>query len=42
MPGPLFGWNVTPRGTGRVAIGDAVTIVEARPEGWPFKVRAQR
>ncbi|MGR9168945.1 MOSC domain-containing protein [Rhizobium sp. KDH_Rht_773_N] len=42
VPGPLFGWNVTPRGTGRVAIGDAVTIVEARPEGWPFKVRAQR
>lgn len=42
VPGPLFGWNVTPRGTGRVTIGDEVRIIEARPEGWAFKVRAQR
>ncbi|EJJ27843.1 MOSC domain-containing protein [Rhizobium sp. CF142] len=41
VPGPLFGWNVTPRGTGRVAIGDEVKIIEARPEGWAFKVRAR-
>ncbi len=41
VPGPLFGWNVTPRGTGRVAIGDEVKIIEARPEGWTFKVRAR-
>ena len=39
VPGPLFGWNATPRGTGRVAIGDAVTVIEERPEGWAFKVR---
>ena len=40
VPGPLFGWNVTPRGTGRVTIGDEVKIIEARSEGWAFKVRA--
>lgn len=41
VPGPLFGWNVTPRGTGRVTIGDQVKVIEARPEGWAFKVRAR-
>jgi len=41
VPGPLFGWNVTPRGTGRVTICDEVKILEARPEGWTFKVRAR-
>lgn len=41
VPGPLFGWNVTPRGTGKITIGDEVTIIEARPEGWTFKVRAR-
>ncbi|MBB2681460.1 UNVERIFIED_ORG: uncharacterized protein YcbX [Rhizobium esperanzae] len=41
VPGPLFGWNVTPRGTGRITIGDAVRIVEERPEGWALKVRAR-
>jgi uncharacterized protein YcbX len=41
VPGPLFGWNVTPRGSGRVAIGDAVSIVEERSEGWAFKRRAE-
>jgi uncharacterized protein len=41
VPGPLFGWNVTPRGTGRVTIGDEVKIIEARREGWAFKVRAR-
>ncbi|NNH33944.1 MOSC domain-containing protein, partial [Rhizobium sp. SEMIA 4085] len=38
--GVIFGWNAVPRGTGRIAIGDAVTIIEERPEGWPFKMRA--
>jgi uncharacterized protein YcbX len=38
--GAIFGWNAVPRGTGRIAIGDAVTIIEERPEGWAFKVRA--
>lgn len=41
VPGPLFGWNVTPHGTGRVTIGDEVKIIDARPEGWTFKVRAR-
>ncbi|MBY5738650.1 MOSC domain-containing protein [Rhizobium leguminosarum] len=40
VPGPLFGWNVTPRGSGRVTIGDTVRIVEERPEGWALKRRA--
>ncbi|WP_184397904.1 MOSC domain-containing protein [Rhizobium sp. BK650] len=41
VPGPLFGWNMTPRGNGRVTIGDEVKIIEARPEGWPLKVRVR-
>jgi uncharacterized protein YcbX len=40
VPGPLFGWNVTPRGNGRVTIGDTVSIIEERPEGWALKRRA--
>ncbi|EPE99113.1 MOSC domain-containing protein [Rhizobium grahamii] len=39
VPGPLFGWNVTPRGTGRITVGDTVRVVEERPAGWTFKVR---
>ncbi|OWV95293.1 molybdenum cofactor sulfurase [Rhizobium sp. R72] len=39
VPGPLFGWNVTPRGTGRIAVGDPVKVIEERPEGWAFKIR---
>lgn len=39
VPGPLFGWNVTPRGTGRIAVGDTAKVIEERPEGWAFKVR---
>ncbi|EJZ23037.1 MOSC domain-containing protein [Rhizobium sp. Pop5] len=39
VPGPLFGWNTTPRGIGRISIGDAVRVVEARPEGWALKRR---
>ncbi|WP_064711134.1 MOSC domain-containing protein [Rhizobium bangladeshense] len=41
VPGPLFGWNVTPRGSGRITIGDTVKILEERPEGWALKVRAR-
>ncbi|EJB03480.1 putative Fe-S protein [Rhizobium leguminosarum bv. trifolii WSM597] len=41
VPGPLFGWNVTPRGGGRIKIGDTVRVVEERPEGWALKVRAR-
>jgi uncharacterized protein YcbX len=39
VPGPLFGWNVVPRGEGSVKIGDVVTVIEERPEGWAFKRR---
>ncbi|ABC90199.1 hypothetical conserved protein [Rhizobium etli CFN 42] len=42
VPGPLFGWNVTPRGSGRITIGDAIKIVEERPEGWALKIRDRR
>ena len=39
VPGPLFGWNVVPRGTGTIRLGDAVTVLKTRPEGWAFKRR---
>ncbi len=39
VPGPLFGWNAVPRGEGSVKIGDTVTILEERPEGWALKRR---
>jgi uncharacterized protein YcbX len=39
VAGVLFGWNVVPRGTGRIAIGDTVTVVAERPEGWPIRQR---
>lgn len=39
VPGPLFGWNVTPRDTGRIAVGDAVKVIDERSEGWAFKIR---
>lgn len=41
VPGPLFGWNVTPRSNGRISVGDSVKIVEERPDGWAFKIRAR-
>lgn len=37
--GPLFGWNGVPRGSGRIAIGDAVTVAAVRDEGWAIKQR---
>ncbi len=39
VPGPLFGWNAVPRGEGTVKIGDTVTVLDERPEGWAFKRR---
>jgi uncharacterized protein YcbX len=39
VPGPLFGWNAVPRSEGTISIGDAVTVIETRPEGWAFKIR---
>jgi uncharacterized protein YcbX len=39
VPGPLFGWNAAARGTGILNIGDPVTVIEERPEGWALKRR---
>ncbi|SMF50161.1 hypothetical protein SAMN02982989_2713 [Xaviernesmea oryzae] len=39
VPGPLFGWNAVPRGTGRIKIGDGVTVTAER-EPWTIKRRA--
>ncbi len=39
VPGPLFGWNVTPRGEGRLSVGDVAKVIEERPEGWAIKRR---
>lgn len=39
VPGVLFGWNVTPRGEGRIAVGNIATVIEDRAEGWPLKRR---
>ncbi|MDK4703190.1 MOSC domain-containing protein [Rhizobium sp. CNPSo 4062] len=39
VPGPLFGWNAVPRGEGTVKIGDTVTVLEERSEGWALKRR---
>ncbi|TXH85029.1 MAG: MOSC domain-containing protein, partial [Rhizobium sp.] len=39
VPGPLFGWNAVPRGEGTVKLGDAVTVLHERPEGWALKRR---
>ncbi|MDO1581636.1 MOSC domain-containing protein [Rhizobium oryzicola] len=38
VPGPLFGWNAVPLGTGRIVIGADVKVLEQR-EPWPFKQR---
>lgn len=39
VPGPLFGWNVTPRGEGQIAVGDTAIIIESRNDGWAIKKR---
>jgi uncharacterized protein YcbX len=39
VPGPLFGWNVTPRSQGKLSVGDVAKVVEERPEGWTIKRR---
>jgi uncharacterized protein YcbX len=38
VPGPLFGWNAVPRGSGHIRLGDAVTVISGR-EGWAIKQR---
>jgi uncharacterized protein YcbX len=39
VAGVLFGWNAVPRAEGRVAVGDSVTVLSERPEGWPLRTR---
>lgn len=39
VPGPLFGWNAVPRGSGQLSVGAGVRLLEGRPEGWAFKRR---
>ena len=39
VPGPLFGWNAVPRGEGKIAIGDEVTVIAERPQGWAIRQR---
>jgi len=34
--GVLFGWNAVARSEGEITAGDDVTMVEARPKGWPL------
>ncbi|KQS80537.1 sulfurase [Rhizobium sp. Leaf384] len=39
VPGVVFGWNAVPRGTGRIALGNAVRLLSTRNERWPMKRR---
>ncbi|MBB1248905.1 MOSC domain-containing protein [Rhizobium sp. G21] len=39
VAGVLFGWNAVPRAEGRVTVGDVVTVLSERPEGWPLRTR---
>ncbi len=39
VPGVLFGWNLTPRGTGTIAVSDVATVIEERNEAWPVRNR---
>ncbi|WP_377295643.1 MOSC domain-containing protein [Rhizobium sp. SGZ-381] len=38
VPGPLFGWNAVPVGSGRIAVGDAAKVLDRRAP-WPIKRR---
>lgn len=40
VAGILFGWNLTPRGEGSIAVGDIVKILEKRSEGWAIRKRS--
>ncbi|MBL0370572.1 MOSC domain-containing protein [Rhizobium sp. KVB221] len=39
VSGVLFGWNAVPRTIGALQVGDSVSVLEQRPEGWPLKQR---
>ena len=36
VPGVLFGWNAVPRSAARIAVGDAVEVIERR-RPWPIR-----
>ena len=40
--GVLFGWNLVPRATGVIAVGDVVRILGRRGETWPMRRRDSR
>lgn len=42
VPGVLFGWNLTPRSEGVIAVGDEARVVERRDEAWPLKRRGEK
>ena len=37
VAGVLFGWNAVPRGTGKVSVGDHVSVIADRSEGRPIR-----
>jgi uncharacterized protein YcbX len=37
ISGVLFAWNAVPRARGEIALGDAVEVLEDRPEGFPLR-----
>ena len=39
VPGPLFGWNAVPCGTGRLRLGDEVRVTAYREIPWAIKRR---
>jgi uncharacterized protein len=39
VPGVLFGWNAVARNSGSLKIGDPVSVIAKRAEGWPVRLR---
>ncbi|CAN7512083.1 MOSC domain-containing protein [Rhizobium sp. LjRoot254] len=39
VPGVLFGWNAVARNSGTLKIGDPVSVIAERPDGWPVRQR---
>ena len=39
VPGVLFGWNAVARNPGSLKIGDPVSVIAERSEGWPIRLR---
>ncbi|MEM9706855.1 MAG: MOSC domain-containing protein, partial [Pseudomonadota bacterium] len=40
VDGVLFGWNAAANSEGILSVGDEVSILEPRPDGWPLKPAA--